>query len=495
MCGLNESLFVETATAMSKNGLLAAGYNQINLDDCWSELERAPNGSMVWDSQKFPRGLPWLTNFLKELGFKAGIYTDAGLMSCGGFPGGFGHEELDAATFSSWGFDYLKVDGCNMPVSTEEEYKKLYGVWGDVLSKTNPPMVFSESAPAYFAESDNLTDWYLVMDWVPKFGQLARHSRDTLVFDSPQFFPNVTGWDSIMFNYGEEVRLARYQKPGYFNDPDFLNVDHFDYTQNERMTHFALWSSLSAPLIISAYIPDLSAEEIKYLTNKDIIAIDQDPLALQATLVSQDGTWDVLTKNLANGDRLLTLVNRGNFTSSHSVSFERIGIPATSTVKVKDLWTGSTTFASKQVTASKIPSHGTAIFRISGFGGSQAVIPTGMIFNTQTLNVLSMAKNSIKWVGSTGATGQIWQTRSDSTLRSLSDPSSCVTDLGHGKVGMKTCGGTQSQKWDYHITGNLKSQSSKLCLTESHVGAVVTSKCLIEVNSQVFALPSGVDIL
>jgi alpha-galactosidase len=87
MCGLNESVFVETAQAMVKNGLLAAGYNRINLDDCWSTMERAANDSMQWNEEKFPHGLPWLTNYLKNLGFEPGIYTDAGNKSCGGYPG------------------------------------------------------------------------------------------------------------------------------------------------------------------------------------------------------------------------------------------------------------------------------------------------------------------------------------------------------------------------------------------------------------------------
>ncbi len=193
MCGLNESVFVETAHSMKNLGLLDAGYNRINLDDCWSTMERAANGSMVWDSQKFPRGLPWLTAYLKKLGFKPGIYTDAGNLSCGGYPGAFGYEELDAQTFAEWGFEYVKLDGCNMPTGTEEEYKVVYGRWHDALKdirdETGNPMIFSESAPAYFAEAANLTNWYKVMNWVPKFGQLARHSRDSLVFNSTLYWP------------------------------------------------------------------------------------------------------------------------------------------------------------------------------------------------------------------------------------------------------------------------------------------------------------------
>lgn len=92
---------------------------------------------------------------------------------CGGYPGAFGYEDLDAKTFSSWGFDYLKVDGCNMPTGTEQEYKAVYGHWHDALTEQKPPLVFSQSAPAYFAEAANLTDWYSVMGWVREYGQVS----------------------------------------------------------------------------------------------------------------------------------------------------------------------------------------------------------------------------------------------------------------------------------------------------------------------------------
>jgi alpha-galactosidase len=495
MCGLNESVFVETANAMVGNGLLAAGYNRINLDDCWSTMERAPNGSMLWDEEKFPHGLPWLTSYLKNLGFKAGIYTDAGKLSCGGYPGAYGYEELDAATFASWGFDYLKLDGCNMPTGTEAEYQQVYGHWHTILSKMDPPIIFSESAPAYFAEADNLTDWYNVMSWVPKYGQLARHSRDTLVFNSTLYWPDITGWDSVMFNYGQEVRLARFQRPGYFNDPDFLNVDHFDYTLNEKKSHFAIWASLSAPLIISAWIPDFTAEEIEYLTNKDLIAVNQDPLALQATLVSQDGTWDVLTKSLANGDRLLTIINRGDSTGTYSVSFSRLGLSPLPSVDVKDLWTGTVSTASKEIMAADIPAHGTAVFRVSANGEPCNITPTGMIFNTYSLRCLTFSPKGLTWTNATAADGQVWRTRADGTIRSLANDMACLTDVGRGKLLMETCLGGRNQKWDYLYSGNVRSRTSKFCLTEGDDGLVSTYMCGYETNGQVFALPSGVEVI
>jgi alpha-galactosidase len=497
-CGLNETLFTSTADFMISSGLQKAGYNRLNLDDCWMLHDRAANGSMQWDPEKFPHGIPWLAKYMNDRGFSLGIYSDAGNETCGGYMGSLGYEELDAATFTSWGIDYLKLDGCNMPDSTEETYRKVYGHWHDVLENLEQPLIFSESAPAYFASEANLSDWYTVMDWVPKFGQLARHSKDTLVFNSTLYWPNITGWDSVMFNYGENVLLARHQKPGYFNDPDFLNVDHANYTLPEKMSHFALWSSLSAPLIISANMLALTEEEIEYLTNSDIIAIDQDPLGLQATLVSQDGTWDVLTKDLAGGDRLLTVLNRGNCTANLTVPFPRIGIVSNNSVayRVKDLWTGSLSHVSEEISAVSVPSHGTALFRIQPLGTPIDIIPTGMIFNTFSLNCLTASTNeTVSWIPCDASDGQVWRAASDGTVRSLLSTTQCLTTAGiNATVTMAECNFSQTQEWKYYPSGNLKSDVWTACLTEADNGVATSTTCGHETNEQIIALPGGVEI-
>lgn len=194
-CNLNESLFVETADAMVSKGLLAAGYNRINIDDCWLQHTRAPNGSLQWNTTLFPQGLIWLGEYVKSKGFFFGIYEDAGNATCGGYPGSRGHEALDAQTFVSWGIDYLKLDGCNVLPDDESTYQELYGHWHDVLTNLTHPLIFSESAPAYFSATDNNTDWYTVMDWVPLYGELARHSTDIAVYGlyEPSHY-----WASVM---------------------------------------------------------------------------------------------------------------------------------------------------------------------------------------------------------------------------------------------------------------------------------------------------------
>ena len=487
-CALNQTLFTSTADAMVSRGLLAAGYDRVNVDDCWPLHERAANGSLQWDPEKFPDGLIWLGQYLKNRNLKFGIYSDAGNATCGGYPGSLGYEEIDAATFASWGIDYLKLDGCNVydqgKLNDEQTYKKIYGHWHSVLSNMAQPLIFSESAPAYFCGESDLTDWYEVMDWVPKYGELARHSDDVATFDA------ANPWDSIMANYGFEILLARYQSPGYFNDPDFLIVDHPNLNINEKKSHFALWSSFSAPLIISAYIPSLSNDEIAYLTNANLIAVNQDALSLQATLISQDRTFDVLSKTLSNGDRLLTILNKGASTASIKVPVERIGYPSvpTASFSVQDLWTGDYSAATNSITAS-IPSHGTAVYRISS---SQPVVPTGQIFNTASLHCLTSSGKTVSWASCAGADAQVWQVTESRTIRSISNLNLCLVGNGKGKATMATCNeNAKNQKWSYAMTGNVVNQAAVLCLQEGSDGAVLLAACQTEANDQVFELPSG----
>lgn len=511
MGGLNESLFVATAEAMVSKGLLAAGYDRLNLDDEWSLPARGPDGRMQWDPVKFPRGLPWLAEHLRSRGFVPGIYTDAGNLSCAGYPGALGFEALDAQTFAGWGFAYVKLDGCNMPDgATEATYREVYGRWHAVLSAMWPgQMVFSQSAPAYFAEAENLTDWYAVMGWAPELGQLARHSRDTLVWNSTAYWPDITGWDSVLFNYGQEVRLARFQRPGFVNDPDFLNVDHFDYTPDERRSHFALWCSLSAPLILSTDVAQLTDDEVVYLTNRDLIAVDQDPLVQQATLVSQDGTWDVLTKSLHDGDRLVTVLNRGNTSADLVVSWARIGIfpdelPAPPSVVVKDLWTGENVTVSLSaelgITAKSIPSHGTGVFRLSNPAPGEAIrtIPTGMIFNTFSLSCLTDSTDGVVgWANCTGVDAQVWRVKADGHVSSLLGADTCLTVDGATVVSSAAgCEVGKGNRWDYFMSGNLVNAATGLCLTEDQSGAgdsaATVEDCGYLTNEQVVALPVGV---
>jgi alpha-galactosidase len=491
-CELNETLFTETAQSMLTRGLRDVGYNRLNLDDCWMRYDRAADGSLQWNTTKFPHGIPWLASYATEHGFHLGIYEDAGNETCGGYPGSYGHEKQDAETFASWGIDYLKLDGCNVRAeegrSLREEYRLRYGEWHDVLSAMPQPLIFSESAPAYFA--DNASDWAVVMDWIPEYGELARHSTDVLVYVGEG-----SAWDSIMNNYDYNTLLVRYQKPGYYNDPDFLIPDHPGLTQTEKKSHFALWASFSAPLIISAYIPDLSDEDIAFLSNKALIAVNQDPLAQQAALVSRDGTFDVLSRSLVNGDRLLTVLNRGAVTAKTTISLARLGLSQSNCqYQARDLVTGKVSTAHGAIEI-QLDSHATSVHRIALPKRCSTTTPTGMVFHTPSgLCMTASSGNTVTFEACKASDSQVWSVAakggSKLELSPLSDNSVCLT-AQKGAVSLAKCGGS-GNTWQHFITGHL-SNTRGGCLTgESGKGAV--QACVVDNAAQIFGLPSGVKL-
>ncbi|KAJ5159751.1 uncharacterized protein N7482_006755 [Penicillium canariense] len=480
-CDLNETLFTETAQSM----------NRLNLDDCWMAHERAANGALQWNTTLFPHGIPWLADYAHQHGFHLGIYEDSGNATCGGYPGSYEHEQQDAETFASWGIDYLKLDGCNVYAkegrSLADEYKHRYGQWHRILSAMSHPLIFSESAPAYFSE--NKTEWASVMDWIPYYGELARHSTDILVYVGEG-----SAWDSIMVNYGYQILVARYQQPGYYNDPDFLIPDHPGLTDTEKRSHFALWASFGAPLIISAYIPALSDEEIEYLSNKDLIAVDQDPLAQQAALVSRDGNFDVLTRLLANGDRLLTVLNTGTRSAKTSVSVARLGLDTKCQYKARDLLTGQT-FSIRDSLAVTLDRHAVAVYRITPGRGCTSVTPTGMIFNTVSGHCLTASSSGATFAACSASDAQVWRVAGSGTkviMSPLSDESKCLAAKGSG-VALVDCKGGAGATWSYFITGHLQNANGQ-CLTEAS-GQDTLAACELLQGGQILGLPSGVHIV
>ncbi|KAJ6783744.1 hypothetical protein PWT90_03384 [Aphanocladium album] len=491
MTNINESIFVDAAAAMSTNGLQAAGYNRLNLDDAWSLTKRNDTGSMVWDSTKFPKGLIWLTEHLKSLGFIPGIYSDAGTVSCAAlYPGTIDHESQDLHDFYAWGFEYLKLDGCNV-----DNFPKVYGFWLDLLAKFNADkgskrVVFSNSSPAYYADPDDLQGWYSIMMQAAAGGQLARHSYDVATYS------NDPAWYSVMSNYGFQVRTTRFQQPGFYNDPDFLIADHPGLTLEEKRSQMALWSSFSAPLIISANIPTLTKDELAFLTNRDLIAVNQDKLVQQASLVSRDDSWDVLSKSLANGDRLLTILNKGSAAADLTVPWARLGIKPQGNEKigVRNLWTGKASTVKGNcggITAKKVPSHGTAVFRISG--DKLNTVPTGIILNTQTLHCLTdSASGAATWAACNASDGQTWSVDKTGRVSSVLNAGSCLANkAGSVSTSKESCG---SSTFKFPVSGNIIDNATGKCVTENTDGSTSAADCGDVLTTQVFGVPVGVEI-
>lgn len=266
-CNVSESLIKSTAQAMHTNGMQAAGYSYVNIDDCWMTHNRDSGGHLVPDPAKFPDGIKGTADYVHSLGLKLGIYEDAGTATCAGYPGSLGHESTDAQSFASWGVDYLKYDNCNnsgVPARTR------YTAMRDALAATGRPILYS------------LCNWGQdnVWTWGADVGNSWRTTGDI----SPSF-------SSMLSIFHSNVGLASYAGPGHWNDPDMLEVGNGSMTATESRSEFSLWAEMAAPLIAGTDIPSASSSTLSVLTNSRVIAVDQDSSASRAPWCPPRAAW------------------------------------------------------------------------------------------------------------------------------------------------------------------------------------------------------------
>ena len=320
MCGYTSQDILANARVLVKSGLAAQGYNTVTIDDCWMQKDRDASGNLQPDPQRFPQGIKPIAQAIHALGLKFGIYEDAGYATCGGWAGsgepkggGKDHFLQDARLFASWGVDYLKLDGCNVYVpaggSTAAAYRKAYAAENAALKAVGRPIVFSESAPAYF---QGTPDWYDVLSWVRDYGQLWREGTDIATFNTKK--PDNPRFHSVRL----ELRLQSSAGPvpearAIGMMPISSSAAMMGLSLAETRSQLTLWSMMSAPLILSSDLARLSPQSIKILSNKAVIAVDQDALGKMATLVRRSATVDVLFKQLSNGDDAIAVLNRGHF--------------------------------------------------------------------------------------------------------------------------------------------------------------------------------------
>lgn len=468
--GPSQQLILEQAQALVDTGLAAKGYDTVTVDDCWTTMARGSDGNLVTDTAKFPNGMGYIGTQLHKMGLKFGIYGDIGTATCGGFPGSWGHFQQDADLFASWGVDFLKLDGCNMPSSAGSAtgYIKAYTDFAAAMkaNASKRDMVFSESSPAYFyIGASDLSDWYDVIDGASRSGQLWREGYDVKMRHAGgSAWDNATNGAGIMAQYAYNSLLSRYAAPSSWNDPDFL-ITGDALTDEESRSQFALWSMMASPLILSTDVASLSANSLATVGNKDIIAIDQDPLGRQAGVVSRNGTIDVLARPLANGDRAVSLLNRGSTAVAAGTTLTDVGFLGGSacSASVKDLWTGATT-TSAGISAT-VPPHGTAIFRVKPGAGCTGQQPTGQITGiggkcVDDSGAGTAAGNPVVLYSCNAAANQRWTLPDDGTVRTLGKCLDAVHRSNSTYTGywaaLNPCDGSATQKWTYKRNGFLE---------------------------------------
>lgn len=349
-CNVNERLIERSADAMISSGMAAAGYRYVNIDDCWLKKARDAAGRLVPDPHKFPHGIAGVAAYVHARGLKLGIYEDAGAATCGGFPGSYGHDRQDARTFASWGVDYLKLDWCNTDdLNPQSEYRRMR----DALLATGRPVVFSMSV------------WGVRHPWTwgPRTANLWRTTSD--IKDS---------WQSVMHITPRNARLWRHARPGAWNDPDMLEVGNGGMTDTEYRTHFSLWAEMAAPLLAGTDVRHMSAATRTILTNRDVIAVDQDRLGVQGHPVLHRGATSVWAKRLAGGDVAVLMLNAGDTPTRVSAPLRALGVRPAGRYVVRDLWTHRDALSGPVLSAG-VDRHGVAIFRVlpGGRAGAPAV--------------------------------------------------------------------------------------------------------------------------
>lgn len=349
-CDIHEDMIKQVADAMVNEGYRDAGYTIVAIDDGWHSRERSADGKLVPDPKKFPSGMKAMGDYLHSKGLKFGIYSDAGTMTCAGFPGSYGYERVDAKTFADWGVDLLKYDYCFAPAGTSDvnNYRRM----GQALRETGRPIIFSACWG---------TDG--VWKWAKSAGaHMWRLTGD--IFDS---------WESIEKVGFGDVGLEGYAGPGGWNDPDMMVIGLYGKGYvgkigggcniEEYKSHFALWCILASPLLMGNDVRSAPQEIKDILLNKEAIAVNQDEEGIQGYRIP--GMVDAIAKPLADGTIAVAVFNKTDtYKQSYSVPWSVLGWEVTDKVEVRDLWQHKDLgIYSHAVTVTAEP-HGCAFLRL-----------------------------------------------------------------------------------------------------------------------------------
>ncbi|WP_405673070.1 NPCBM/NEW2 domain-containing protein [Streptomyces sp. NBC_01530] len=337
----NESMVKGTADLFVEKGLKDAGYQYVNLDDCWALPNRDADGRLVPDPVRFPNGIKAVADYVHSKGLKLGIYTSAGTKTCdsAGFPGALGHEYSDARQFADWGVDYLKYDNCN---NQGVDAKLRYTTMRDALKATGRPIVYS------ICEWGQNKPW----EWAAEVGHSWRTTGD--ISDS---------WGSMLSILKQNLPLAPYAGPGHWNDPDMLEVGNGGMTDTEYRSHFSMWSVMAAPLLIGSDLRKASRSTFDILDNKEVVAVDQDPLGKQGTVVSSEGGRWVVAKEMKDGSRAVALFNESGTAQHIATNTGAVGLPHAAAYTLRDLWQHKSYNTAGTISAT-VPAHGTVLVRV-----------------------------------------------------------------------------------------------------------------------------------
>jgi alpha-galactosidase len=339
---VSDKLLREVADGMVRNGLKDAGYVYVNIDDTW-EGPRDANGNIT-TNERFP-DMKALGDYIHSKGLKFGIYSSPGPTTCAGYPGSYQHEEQDAKTYASWGVDYLKYDWCSATaVYKSSSMPAAYAKMGQALLDSGRPILYSLCQYGVMK----------VYDWGAKAGGNAWRTTGDIR----------DAWASMtQIGFEQQQPYQNASGPGHWNDPDMLEIGNGGMSDEEYRTHMSLWSLLAAPLLAGNDLRDVPPNILAILTNKEVIAIDQDKMGKQARRASKTGDLELWTRPLEHGGYAVGMFNRGEAAAKMTLHASDLNIKKMS--KIRDLWAHADDPAGADFSAD-IPSHGVVMLRVEG---------------------------------------------------------------------------------------------------------------------------------
>ncbi|MCF4141091.1 ricin-type beta-trefoil lectin domain protein [Streptomyces sp. Tue 6430] len=471
-CGVTEAQVRQAADAMVSSGMRDAGYRYVVVDDCWFDPQRDAAGNLRANPTKFPGGMKALGDYIHDKGLKFGIYQVPGERTCaqatGGYPGSTGsrgHEAQDAATFASWGVDYLKYDWCSSSGTRDEQVAR-FTLMRDALRATGRPIVYSINPNSLHAITGADYDWGGVAD-------LWRTTEDLLdIWQNGNTNSYPMGVGNVL---DVTAPLAAQSGPRHWNDPDMLVVGRPGLSLTESRSHFALWALMAAPLMAGNDIRTMSADVSAVLRNPRLLAVNQDPLGAGGRRVRDDGTTEVFAKPLSDGSVAVGLFNRGGGTATVTTTAAQAGLSG-GPFTLTDLWTGGTSSTSGQISAS-VPAHGVAVFRVSG--GTPVAATTSRLRGDASGRCADVDNAStaagatvLLWDCHTAA-NQLWTTWAGGEIRVFGDKCLDAYDQGTAngtRVITWPCNGQNNQKWTAGSDGTIRNVHAGLCLDADRAG-------------------------
>ncbi|MFI6038067.1 RICIN domain-containing protein [Streptomyces sp. NPDC051315] len=399
---IDYNVIKQQADALVSSGMADAGYKYVNLDDGWWQGDRDANGNIVVDENLFPGGMKAMADYIHSKGLKAGIYTDAGKQGCGYYypttrpaapnTGMEGHYQQDLEAFQRWGFDYVKIDWCGGRVEgldQETQYKQIAAANEAASAVTGRRLVLS------FCEWGTGLPW----NWATGYGDLWRTSGDVILWGQKP----TTGM--MLTNFDRGLQPAAHHT-GYYNDPDMLMTGMSGLTAAQNRLHMGLWVISGAPLLAGNNLATMSTETRDILTNREMIAIDQDPRGLQGVKVAEDTrNLQVYGKVLSGtGKRAVLLLNRTGSAASMTVRWADLGLTS-ATASVRNVWTGTDagSFATSHTTT--VPANDAVLLTVSGTEAPGSTFEDATTATTPTFSNITASTAGTKLVDITYANG------------------------------------------------------------------------------------------